>query len=142
MSVLLRDSGLRGVLVSGLGLLCGFAAHQVIFIHGEWHVQAPQIFLGHVWFFFCFVAASVYYEGSAVGEASRVLLALFAGYIPGLLASIVLYRTFFHRLNGFRGPWYARVSKLWHVWAARDCKNHLVLEKLHEQYGDFVRTGE
>ncbi|KAF6811049.1 cytochrome p450 [Colletotrichum sojae] len=144
MTVLLSsDSSLRGALLCGLGLLCGLAAHHGLFIHGEWHVQAPQIVLGHVWFFFCFAAASVYYEGSAVGEASRALLVLSAGYVPGLLASIVLYRLFFHRLTraGFRGPWYARVSKLWHVWAARDCKNHLVLEKLHEEYGDFVRTG-
>lgn len=140
----LFDTSYQGVLVYGLGLLCGFAVHWGLFIHGEWHVQAPHIVLGHLWFFFCFAASSIYYKGTAVGELGHSLLILYAGYLPGLLASITLYRFFFHRLTtaGFKGPWYARVTKLWHVWASRNCKNHLVLEKLHEQYGDFVRTGK
>ncbi|KAF9876190.1 cytochrome p450 [Colletotrichum karsti] len=141
MMSVLYSSDYQGVFVYGLGLLCGFAVHYGLFIHGEWHVQAPQIVLGHFWFFICFVASSIYYKGTAIGELSQSLLVLYAGYLPGLLASIALYRLFFHRLAGFRGPWYARITKLWHVWACRDCKNHLVLEKLHEQYGDFVRTG-
>ncbi|OLN85286.1 Tryprostatin B 6-hydroxylase 2 [Colletotrichum chlorophyti] len=131
------------LILCALGLLCGSAVHLGFFIHGEWHVQAPQILLDHLWFFSCFAALSSYYKGTVLGDLSYSLLILFCGYLPGLLGSITIYRVFYHRLttSGFRGPWYARITKLWHVWAARDCKNHLVLEKLHEQYGDFVRTG-
>ncbi|WQF83912.1 Putative cytochrome P450 [Colletotrichum destructivum] len=143
MMNVLFHSGYEGVLVYGLGLVCGIAVHQGIFIHGEWHVQAPQILLGHLWLFSCFAGLSRYYSDTAIGKLCQSLLILSAGYLPGLFASIISYRVFFHRLStaGFKGPWYARVTKLWHVWACRDCKNHLVLEKLHEQYGDFVRTG-
>ncbi|KXH40889.1 cytochrome P450 [Colletotrichum simmondsii] len=142
MSVFL-DSSYQAVLVYVLGLLCGVAVHLGIFIHGEWHVQAPQIALGHFWLFSCFAALSRYYKGSVVGDLCHSLLILSAGYLPGLFTSIILYRFYFHRLStaGFKGPWYARVTKLWHVWACRGCKNHLLLENLHEQYGDFVRTG-
>ncbi|KAK2053246.1 cytochrome P450 [Colletotrichum caudatum] len=142
MNVLIGSS-YQDVLVYGLGLLCGIAVHRGIFIHGEWHVQAPQILLGHLWLFSCFAGLSRYYNGTAIGELSRSLLILSAGYLPGLFANITLYRIFFHQLStaGFKGPWYARITKLWHIWACRNCKNHLVLEKLHEQYGDFVRTG-
>ncbi|GKT57817.1 cytochrome P450 [Colletotrichum tofieldiae] len=137
------DLGYQSVLVYGLGLLCGFAVHRGIFIHGEWHVQAPQILLGHLWLFSCFAGLSRCYSGTAIGELSHALLILSAGYLPGLFTSIALYRVIFHQLStaGFKGPWYARITKLWHIWACRGCKNHLVLEKLHEQYGDFVRTG-
>ncbi|KAL2873868.1 hypothetical protein SGCOL_010934 [Colletotrichum sp. CLE4] len=139
----LLDSSYQTVLVYGLGLFCGVAVHWGIFIHGEWHVQAPQIALGHSWLFFCSAALSYYYKGSTVGDLCHSVLILFAGYLPGLFTSITLYRLYFHRLTtaGFKGPWYARVTKLWHVWACRNCKNHLLLEDLHEQYGDFVRTG-
>ncbi|KAK2745695.1 hypothetical protein FQN57_003592 [Myotisia sp. PD_48] len=50
---------------------------------------------------------------------------------------------FFHRLTiaGFRGPKIASVTKIWHMWKCRSSKNHLVLDELHQKYGDFVRTG-
>ena len=61
-----------------------------------------------------------------------------------LLTSIAVYRVLFHRLSraGFPGPPLARISKFWHVWACRDSKNHLVLDRLAQVYGDFVRTGK
>jgi hypothetical protein len=60
----------------------------------------------------------------------------------GLTASIVLYRSLFHRLSRFPGPFMAKVSRL--SIAMRSVKRtqyHRDLEELHRQYGDFVRTG-
>ncbi len=50
------------------------------------------------------------------------------GYFLGLFLSIAIYQTVFHRLTevGFPGPWYARITKIWHVWAFRDSRNHAV----------------
>ena len=52
-----------------------------------------------------------------------------------------MYRVFFHRLRNFPGPVLASVSKFWHVAHCLDSKNHILLERLHEEYGDFVRIG-
>ncbi|KAJ5936120.1 benzoate 4-monooxygenase cytochrome P450 [Penicillium verhagenii] len=62
-------------------------------------------------------------------------------YLVALFSSITTYRLFFHRLNSFPGPIWARISKIGHVWKARKSQNHLFLKEMREKYGDFVRTG-
>ncbi|PVI04480.1 cytochrome P450 [Periconia macrospinosa] len=63
--------------------------------------------------------------------------------MTSLFSSIGVYRVFFHKLRSFPGPYLARVSKLWHVWKCvkSRSRNHLILDDLYKQYGDFVRTG-
>ena len=126
-----------------LAAATGVASHNCIFIHGEWHMQAPVLLRD---FLFLAVAACIgeIYLGDG-GPSRNILDALLVicTYAVGIFASIVAYRTLFHRLKNFPGPWCARVSKFWH---AKECirsssQNHLVLDKLHSKYGDFVRTG-
>ncbi|KAI1662063.1 cytochrome P450 [Daldinia decipiens] len=126
-----------------VGIVCGLIAHHGIFIKGEWHIQAPRIIVGHLWIFFVLTLASYITRGHGFGKIFDVLLLMSSGYLPGLLFSIIIYRFFFHQLTQttFPGPWYARITKLWHVWACRDSKNHVVLNRLQNKYGDFVRTG-
>ncbi|KAL8754101.1 MAG: hypothetical protein Q9184_005223 [Pyrenodesmia sp. 2 TL-2023] len=50
-------------------------------------------------------------------------------------------RRFFHRLRHFPGPWTAGITKFWHVYHCATSQNHLLLDRLHGQYGQFVRTG-
>ncbi|KAL4936547.1 hypothetical protein BDV06DRAFT_216594 [Aspergillus oleicola] len=60
----------------------------------------------------------------------------------GLLTSVIVYRSFFHRLRRFPGPWMSKISRLYTVYQAIErTKYHLDLEKMHRTYGDFVRTG-
>lgn len=59
----------------------------------------------------------------------------------GLFLSITIYRLFFHRIRHFPGPLLAALSKLGHSYQCRYSQNHIVLERLHQRYGDFVRTG-
>lgn len=71
--------------------------------------------------------------------------AFFAGlcFNVGLASSIAAYRLIFHRLRTFPGPWGAKLSRFYAVnLASGGLQYHLELRKLHEQYGDFVRTGE
>lgn len=126
-----------------LGIAFGFVAHHAVFIHGEWHTKAPGLVSSHIYFFICLVFGTSLTHGSTFAVFT-MLTALFSGYYPGLTLSIILYRIFFHRLTkaGIPGPWYARISKIWNVWAARTAQNHLVLAALHAKYGDVVRTGE
>jgi tryprostatin B 6-hydroxylase len=125
------------------GTLVGIAVHRTIFIRGEWHLQAPDIFLGHVWLIVCLLLARYYYQASEVEHLFQALVLMSLGYIPGVLGSIAAYRLFFHPLSklGYPGPLMYRISKLWHVWNVRNSNNHLVMAELHRKYGDFVRTG-
>lgn len=115
------------------GGFLGVAAHLGVFIRGEWHVQAPQLAVGHAWVLFCV----------ALSRSDGLVMASVA-YLVCLFTSIVFYRVSqVHRLTaaGFPGPLAARVTKLWHVWECLSSKNHELLDRLHQDYGDFVRTG-
>ncbi|CAG8953351.1 hypothetical protein HYFRA_00003562 [Hymenoscyphus fraxineus] len=116
------------------GSVVGLAVHLGIFIRGEWHMQAPKLLFSHlilslVTFGFNFRLSG--FSSIACSNACTIL----GGYVCGLFSSILLYRLSpFHRLSKFPGPRLARVSKLWHVWQCRDSRNHLVIERLHEEY--------
>ncbi|KAH9889218.1 cytochrome P450 [Xylariomycetidae sp. FL2044] len=127
----------------GVGALAGLAAHHGAFIHGEWHMRGPDLVVGHVVPLVLLFAVKGVCGGSEDFVIISDVLVAFYSYLFSLTISILLYRVFFHRLTrlGFKGPWYARISKVWHVWAARHSRNFLVLDEIHKKYGDFVRTG-
>lgn len=120
----------------------GALSHTLIFIHGEWHLQATRLLQ---FYLSCFGALFIFecsfFGRSLLGAAAKTLL-VFSTYNVSLSTSIVLYRLFFHSLCRYQGPFFARISKLWHVAHCRGSKNHLLMERLHRQYGDFVRTGD
>jgi hypothetical protein len=136
--------------VFGLGAIAGLAMHHGFYIHGEWHVQAPAIVVGHSLAFAALYIGSVSssFAGGTLTLESKFVFRYpgFAilGYLVALFTSITVYRLFFNRLAraGFAGPVGARITKLWHMWACRGSKNHLVLDRLHRKYGNFVRTGK
>ncbi|KAL6831928.1 cytochrome P450 [Trichoderma camerunense] len=130
-------------ILMAVGALSGIIAHNAVYIRGEWHVQAPQITIQlFALYAGCPVLAQTLKDTTVAGFLQGVIFWSY-GYLPGLIASILLYRVFFHPLTraGFRGPWYARCTKIWHMWAARGSKNHHVLNDIHKKYGSFVRTG-
>ena len=104
-------------------------------------MQAPLVFLLHLLFGFLVVSFEFEKHGASPSAFIDSFL-IITGYLFGLFASILLYRTSsFHRLHNFPGPKLAAMSKLWHVWQCRDSRNHELMEFLHEEYGDFVRIG-
>ncbi|KAK0660783.1 Tryprostatin B 6-hydroxylase [Cercophora samala] len=116
--------------------LSGVAIHLGLFIRGEWHVHSPDILCTYGALVAVSTLAGIVYETSLAGQA-------LAFHLLGLTASIVIYRIFFHRLTraGFPGPFWARFTKLGHVWYSRHSKNNLYLHELNAKYGDVVRTG-
>lgn len=130
------------------GGLLGVAAHLGVFIRGEWHIQAPQLVIGHACVVLCVALCRLFLRDFDSARPIPLVDGLTwacLAYPPGLFTSIVIYRVSgYHRLSaaGFPGPFGARVTKLWHVWACRYSKNHEVLDRLHQEYGEFVRTGE
>jgi hypothetical protein len=60
-----------------------------------------------------------------------------------LLTSITVYRLAFHRCRKFPGPIGAKISKFYATrLSAKNVQYYKELAKMHEDYGDFVRTGE
>ena len=118
-------------------------SHHFIFIRNEHHIQAPYIFR-----FFLFLALFFYIAEARIwalntsAQAAKASAIIIFSYSFSLFTSIISYRIFFHPLRKFPGPVWARVSKFWHVGKLLTQPNFKVLDDLHQQYGDFVRTGE
>ena len=128
---------------TSIGSAAGLFAHYGFFIRGEWHVQAPDLVVFHLCLCILVLACCTYGDILGFTLSLRNGFLICFSYCASLFLSIAIYRFSFHRLSysQFPGPLYARITKLWHVWAARDSKNHIVLHELHEVYGEFVRTG-
>ena len=112
-----------------VAILSGVLVHQVVFIHGEWHLRGDSVIVTHIAIATCLCA---------VRDDPGALAVL---YLVSLFLSISIYRLFFHRLRHFPGPKLAALTKLWHVWKCRDSRGHLVVDEWHKSYGTFVRTG-
>ena len=121
----------------------GILSHILVFIRNEHHIQAPQLFR-----FFLFLSLLLFAGEARIwalsnsGQAAKTSAFIILSYTGSLFTSIVIYRLFFHKLRNFPGPIGARVSKFWHVGKLLRQPNFKVLDELHQQYGDFVRTGE
>lgn len=122
-----------------LPFLLGVCAHLGLFIRGEWHLKAPAIVIIHV-----LLVVLLGFHSILDGPSQGLLVTFITSieYLTGLFGSIAVYRLFFHGLRPLPGPRLAALSKLWHVWKCRESHGHHVLESLHKQYGDMVRTGK
>ncbi|KAH7313675.1 cytochrome P450 [Stachybotrys elegans] len=130
---------LRSRVLSAAAL--GLALHHLVFRKGEWHMQAPALFALWALSYPILAAVEVFLGAESTSAGLKNALLIEGGFAASLFTSIAVYRVFFHRLRGFSGPPLAKVSKLWHSVQCVGGQNHLVLERLRQQYGDFVRTG-
>ena len=91
-----------------------------------------------------FIAMSVFaarYDDLALASGFVTSGEIYSMYLLCLFGSMVTYRTLFHRLREFPGLAFAMVSKLWHVARCFNRQDHILLEKLHQEYGEVVRIG-
>lgn len=124
-----------------LAALGGATAHLSYFIRGEHHTEALRyaqllVLVPVVLAYLLFSLA-----GLNVAAAARASSALTAAFLGGVYSSMLVYRIAFHRLGKFPGPFMWRVSKLWHVFQLGKLDNFKQLDKLHQQYGEYVRVG-
>ena len=120
----------------------GILSHRAYFIYGEHHANGPMLLRFYTMLVFILFVGQITIGRSSTTAAFRKTAELVTVYATSLFASMVVYRCLFHPLRTFPGPLGARVSKLWHAYHIQDSKSHLLLDKLHQDYGDFVRTGE
>jgi len=118
----------------------GIASHLLYFIRGEHHNSAPVLasLVPTSWI----ILLSVFIRTETMLESSKLSSALLSSFALGLYSSIITYRLFFHPLKNFPGPFFAKISKLWHVYKIIGFKNHFLMEELHQKYGDIVRIGK
>ncbi|KAI2613387.1 putative benzoate 4-monooxygenase cytochrome P450 [Hypoxylon sp. NC1633] len=130
----------------------------------ESHTAIPGVLMGIV--FHLAVARTIEVEEFLYSVLGVLLLALggvasayaFLGFSPldvftrtcvvassfntGLLCSMIIYRLFFHRLRKFPGPIDLKISRFFSALrASKELMYYKELIKLHEEYGDFIRTG-
>ena len=126
-----------------LATSAGVISHNLVFVRGEYHMHAPMLLLLSLIFTLCLFLLFLFRDSNYhVMQNAMVTFSVISTYSISLLLSITIYRTRFHRLRNFPGPFGAKVTKLWHVWKTRDSKNYKLMEELHQKYGDFVRTGQ
>ena len=114
-----------------LATVAGIASHTGIFIRNEWHVQAPMVFIFYT--SVCFVLL--------MAETLWTCCLVIGCYAVAIFSSMIIYRLYFHPLRNFPGPLLAKVTKFWHVYKCLDSKNHILLDRLYQEYGPLVRTG-
>lgn len=81
-------------------------------------------------------------SGFPLADSIKRVLLFNSGFYLALFCSIVIYRLFFHRLRHFPGPFGAKVSRFYTASiASKKIQYYKEVDKLHQEYGDFVRTG-
>ena len=85
----------------------------------------------------------IFYYGFSPIQALAIQTFLESVYFAALFAYIGIYRLFFHRLNTFPGPFWARLWMWWKIKRlARKERAYSEIYDLHQQYGDVVRVGK
>lgn len=118
----------------------GAVSHISYFNRGEHHFYGAMYLQ---FFAAAFVAAVAHLcqQGEPVGKALARVTPIACSYLAGLYTSLVTYRSLFHPLNKFPGPFGARISSFWLSVHVKDGDAFRKVHKLHEKYGDFVRVG-
>ena len=118
----------------------GVVSHLYYFNRGEHHLYGAvyvQVFTA------VYVAVTLlfYLQGHSTGEALAQVTKIALFYLAGLYTSLLTYRSLFHPLNKFPGPFGARISNFWLSSHLKDGDAFRKVQQLHEKYGDFVRVG-
>ena len=124
-----------------LATATGVLLHRGYFIYGEHDRHADTIAriallaLGVVFFY--------YWRGQALPatQATRDTILTAGAFCGGLFGSITFSRLFWSPIQHLPGPFWAKVSKLYHVAHIIRADNYRYMDKLHHEYGDIVRTG-
>lgn len=135
-------SAMTGINLQSVPMACLASAAAGVAFHGVVQYIELDLILLHALVAASFLLPALIYIDINVYDStlqfSTLKLACFAF---GLTSSILIYRAFFHRLRRFPGPFAARLSKLYAVSLSTGLRYNIELQKLHQKYGDVVRTG-
>ncbi|KAL2826293.1 cytochrome P450 [Aspergillus cavernicola] len=137
----------QDTMVYSLWLLAGAtgaATHLFVYRSGEWDLKSTRLVKGYT----LLSIIALYIDRSnvmarvGISVSPNWAIAVIVCHMLGIYISMLFYRAFWHRLSGFPGPVLARLSNFY-VTALSAKRLHLYeeVEKLHQQYGDYVRLG-
>lgn len=120
-----------------ISAILGITTHLTYFIHAD--LEKHVVFLANCLIFWPLLGLlALFILGYT--EISQWMGLAIPTFHSSLLASIAIYRYFFHALDGFPGPKLARITALWDFKnTVLDAKWYLKVKELHEVYGDVVR---
>ena len=126
----------------GIAATVGLLSHIFYFVRGEHHQHALQFL--RILFYGFFPLSFVLARLSQVSYAQAMQLGamLIGSYLTALWTSMLIYRSFFHRLDSFPGPRLAKLSKFYQVITGLRLNAFRRSHAAHQKYGNFVRTGK
>jgi hypothetical protein len=131
------SSALHGVAQGNVAHIVGAATLLGVAFHLSIRPIEFELIMFH------FMAASVFAFTFLVYVLGFGKAVLFSGtFNTAVLGSIAVYRLAFHRCRQFPGPFAAKVTRFYAAsLSAKNVKYYKELANMHDQYGDFVRTG-
>ncbi|KAL7966625.1 cytochrome P450 [Trichoderma sp. SZMC 28014] len=129
-------------ITAAVSLLVGVFSHHLVFRPFEIDGYAWQLFFTYLVAFFILIAGNVYLAGYSLVLSLARALFVATTYNAGVVISIFIYRAFFHPLNRFPGPFWAKLSRFYAMnAAAKRVQAYKDIQNLHNKYGDIVRVG-
>ncbi|OJJ77651.1 hypothetical protein ASPBRDRAFT_36878 [Aspergillus brasiliensis CBS 101740] len=120
-----------------ISAIFGITAHLTYFIHAD--LEKHVVFLANCLIFWPLLGLIALFILGYRETSQWIGLAILT-FHASLLASIAIYRYFFHALDRFPGPRLARVTALWDFRnTVVDAKWYIKVKELHGVYGDVVR---
>ncbi|GKZ97024.1 hypothetical protein AnigIFM59636_011774 [Aspergillus niger] len=120
-----------------ISAILGITAHLTYFIHAD--LEKHVVFLVNCLIFWPSLGLIALFI-LGYRDISQWIGPAILSFHFSLLASIVIYRYFFHALDGFPGPKLARITALWDFKnTVLNAKWYIKVKEMHGVYGDVVR---
>lgn len=136
------DYGHKLSMATGIAALLGLLSHLLYFIRGEHHTKAIILVKLSVLVPCTIWVVAIHSFQFGVLQGGFLSCLVSAAYLGAMWTSMIIYRSFFHRLHQFPGPPLAKTSKLVHFLSLGKLDNFRKLARWHQQYGNFVRIGK
>lgn len=121
-----------------LGVILHVSILRVIFVEQYLYTLLGLYGVAVVGILFSFISWTAFSVAEILLRTSVICIS----FNTGLALSIGTYRLFFHRLRRFPGPLGSKLTRFYDTYlAAKNVQYNKEVEKLHHQYGDFIRTG-
>ncbi|SPB51282.1 unnamed protein product [Aspergillus niger] len=120
-----------------ISAILGITAHLTYFIHAD--LEKHVVFLVNCLIFWPSLGLIALFI-LGYRDISQWIGPAILSFHFSLLASIAIYRYFFHALDGFPGPKLARITALWDFKnTVLNAKWYIKVKEMHGVYGDVVR---
>lgn len=123
-------------------LLVGVTVHLSVRPFNEVDQYAAKFIFAYLISLAALVLDSHLSSGLTLSESLVRTTIIATRFNLGLFGSILIYRACFHRLHSFPGPLPAKLTRFYALKvSAIVAQKHLTVDKVHDEYGDFVRVG-